>query len=59
MNREGVIEDEELELDRHKKELERLNKKWFKFSKTTEFMEFLEFYCKEKEIFINKLLKGG
>ncbi len=51
------IEDEEYSLKQTKDEIEDLKGKWIKTPSTLRLIEFLEFYVKEKEKFI-QTLKG-
>ncbi len=51
------IEDEQDSLDEIKKELNVLNNKWFKRSRTWEVINFLKEYIKMKEKFIDELME--
>ena len=49
------IEDEEYSLEQARKEVKNLKGKWIKLASNLRQTEFLEFYIKEKEKFIQRL----
>lgn len=50
-----IIEDEDYNLQQGKDKLKELKRKWIKLPSTLRLIEFLEFYIKEKEEFIETL----
>jgi len=52
-----LIDEEKDTLEIHKKKKKELEKKWVKLPSTLRYIEFLEYYLKEKEKFIEVLRK--